>query len=100
MHRAHDRKPVLGFRVANRVTARQQTAGGPHLRVCGGEDLRKHLHRQLLRERGNRQCQQRGSSHREHVVESIRRGDCAEIARVVHHRWEEVEREDERPLVI
>ena len=40
------------------------------------------------------------AAHREDVVERVRRGDRAEVVRVVDDRREEVDREDERPLVV
>ena len=44
--------------------------------------------------------QQRRATHGEDVVERVRGRDRAEVARVVDHRWEEVDREHERALVV
>ena len=100
MNGADDGEPVLRLGVANRVSAREQPARLAHLRVGGGEDLGEHLDRQLLGERGDREREQRRASHREHVVQRVRRGDRAVVAGIVDDRREEVEREDDRALVV
>ena len=100
MNGADDGEPVLRLGVANRVSAREQPAGRAHLRVGRGEDLGEHLDRQLLGERGDREREQRRPAHREHVVQRVRRGDRAVVAGVVDDRREEVEREDDRALVV
>ena len=50
--------------------------------------------------RGDREREQRHAAHREDVVQRVRRGDRAEVVGVVDDRREEVDREDERPLVV
>ena len=97
---ADDGEPVLRLRVADGVSAREQRTGRAHLRVGRGEELSEHLHRKLLRKRGDRQREQRRPAHREHVVERIRRGDRTVIGSVVDDRREEVEREDQRAFVV
>jgi hypothetical protein len=82
------------------VPAREQSSGGAHLRVGGREDLAEHLDRQLLGERRNRECEQRRAAHRKDIVERVGRGDRAVVAGVVDDGREEVEREDERALVV
>ena len=82
------------------MTAREQSAGRTYLLVRGREDLGEHLHRQLFGERCDRQCEERRAAHREDVVECVRRGDRAVVAGVVDNRWKEVQREDERTLVV
>jgi hypothetical protein len=74
----------------------------PAARTCASarRGSRDGLLRQLLRELGDREGQQRPPAHREHVVEGVRRRDRPEVARVVDERREEVEREDERRLVV
>ena len=75
----------------------------PAARTCASAAAkisREHLHRQLLREGRDREREQRRAAHREDVVERVRRRDRAVVARVVHDRREEVEREDQRPLVV
>ena len=69
-------------------------------RVGAVEDRAHHLVRQLLGQRRDREREQRHAAHREHVVERVRRGDRAEVVRVVDDRREEVDREDERTLVV
>src|SRR5207244_2429394 len=69
-------------------------------RVRRGEDLAEHLERQLLGKRRDREREQRGAAHREHVVQRVRRGDRSVVARVVDDRREEVESEDQRALVV
>ena len=100
MHGADDRKAVLRLCVANRVPACEQTARRAHLLIGRSEDRAEHLHRQLLREGGDREREQRHTAHREHVVERVRRSDRAVVARIVDHRREEVEREDQGALVV
>ena len=77
VHGADDGEPVLRLVVADRVAAGEQRAGCAHLLVRGGEDRGQHLVRQLLRERGDRQREQRRAAHREDVVQRVRRGDRA-----------------------
>ena len=100
MNRADHRQSVLWLLIADRVPAREQSARRAHLLVGGGEDRGQHLHGQLLRERRDREREQRRPAHREHVVQRIGRGDRAVVGRVVDDGREEVEREDERALVV
>ena len=100
MNRADDREAVLRLRIANRVPAGQNRARGPYALVGAGEDVTEHLDRKLLGKRRDGERQQRFSTHREHVVQRIRRCDRAKRARVVDERREEVDREHERALVI
>ena len=100
VHGADDREAVLRLLVAERVTAREDPAGGAHLLVGRAEDRRERLVGQALREGGDREREQRQPAHREDVVERVRRRDPAEERRVVDERREEVEREDERALVV
>jgi hypothetical protein len=100
MHGADHGEPVLRLGVADRVPAREQRARRPDLRVGGGEDLRQHLDRQLLREGGDRERQQRRSAHREHVVERVRRRDRPVVGGVVDDRREEIQGEDDRAVVV
>ena len=97
---ADDGEPVLGLLVADRVPAREQPAGRAHLLVRRREDGSEHLRRQLLREGDDREREQRGSAHGEDVVERVRRCDRPVVGRVVDERREEVEREDQRALVV
>jgi hypothetical protein len=100
MHGPDHRESVLRLGVADRVAAREQAARRPHLLVRRGEDLGEHLHRQLFREGSDREREQRRAAHRENVVEGVRGRDRAVVGGVVHDRREEVEREDQRPLVV
>ena len=100
MHGADDREPVLRLVVAQRVPAGEHRAGGADLLVGGAEDRGERLVRQALGEGGDREREQRRAAHREDVVERVRRGDPAEERRIVDERREEVEREDERALVV
>ena len=100
MDGADDGEPVLRLVVSDRVAAREDRAGAAHDLVRSGEDLAQHLGRQLLREGRDREREQRHAAHREDVVERVRRRDRAEVARVVDDRREEVDREDERALVV
>ena len=100
MHRADDREPVLRLRVADRVAAGENRACRTYL-LCGGrEDGTEHLGRKLFREGGDRQSEERRAAHRVHIVERIRRRNPAEGRWIVDERREEVEREDDRPLVV
>ena len=91
-------RPYLGS--ASRIVwPLQAVRGSAHLASAAAK-LREHLDRQLLGERSDRERQQRSSSHCEHVVERIRGCDRPIVARIVNDRREEVEREDERPLVV
>ena len=56
--------------------------------------------RQLLGKRRDREREQRHAAHREDVVQRVRRGDRAEVVGIVDDRREEVDREDERALVV
>ena len=97
---ADDGEPVLRLLVADRVPAGEDRAGLAHLPVGGAEDRGDRLLRQLLRELGDREREQRPAAHREDVVQRVGRGDRPEVVRVVDERREEVEREDERGLVV
>src|ERR687888_1772976 len=97
---ADDGEPVLRLRVADRVPAREEAARRAHLLVGCGEDLREHLHRQLFGEGCNREGEERGAAHREDVVERVRGRDCPVVGGVVDDGREEVEREDQRALVV
>jgi len=59
--------------------------------------LERHL---VDRHRDERQCEQRASAHRVHVGDRIRRGDGAEVERVVDDRHEEIGRRNNRLRVI
>ena len=100
MHRADDRKAVLGLRVADRVPACEQRPRGPDLLVGGGEDVGQDLRRQLFGKRRDRKREQRRAAHREDVVQRIRGRDRAVVGGIVDDGREEVEREDERSLVV
>ena len=100
VHGADDCEPVLRLVVAQRVAAGEDPAGRAHLLVGGAEDRGERLVRQALREGGDREREERRAAHREDVVERVRRGDAPEERGVVDERREEVEREDERALVV
>ncbi len=100
MHRADDCEAVLRLVVADRVPAGQDRARGAHALVRAGEDVAEHLDRQLFRKRRDREREERRPTHREHVVQRVRRGDRAERARVVDERREEVDGEHDRALVV
>ena len=100
VHGADDGEPVLRLLVPDRVATGQNRPRRAHLLVGGGQDRRDRLLRQLFRELGDREREQRPAAHREHVVERVRRRDRPEDMRVVDERREEVEREDERGLVV
>ncbi len=100
MHRPDHREPVLRLVVAERVAAGEDRACLTNLPVGAGEDGRDRLVRQALRQRRDREREQRRAAHRVDVVEGVRRGDAAVEAGIVDERREEVEREDERPLVV
>ena len=100
MHGADDSEAVLRLRVADRVPAREDRTGRAHLLGRRREDGAEHLGRQLLRERSDRKREQRRAAHRKDVVERIRRCDASERCGVVDERREEVEREDDRALVV
>ena len=100
MDGADDGETVLRLVVADRVAACEDRARAADDLVGAREDLAQHLRRQLLRKCGDREREQRRPAHREDVVECVRRRDRAEVAGVVHDRREEVDREDERALVV
>jgi hypothetical protein len=100
MHRADDREAVLRLGVADRVPAGEDRTRRADLRVRGGEHLREQLARQVLRKRGDREREERRPAHREDVVQRVRRGDRAVVGRVVDDRREEIDREDDRLLVV
>ena len=97
---ADDREPVLRLVVADRVPARENRARSAHALVRAGEHVSEHLGRQLFGKRGDREREQRRAPHREDVVQRVGRGDRAEGARIVDERREEVDREDDRALVV
>ena len=74
--------------------------GPAHDLVGASEDLAEHLHRQLFRERGDREGEEWSAAHRENVVERVRGRDRSVVAGVVDDGREEVEREDDRALVV
>ena len=98
VHRPDDGEPVLRLLVADRVAAGEDCPGLARRLGRSREDVTEHGDRQLLREGGDREREQRSAAHREHVVEGVRRGDPAERSRVVDHGREEVHREDDRRL--
>ena len=100
MHHPDDGEAVLRFVVADRVAAGQEAAGRTHLGVGRGEDLGEHLHRQLFGEGRDRKREQRLAAHCEDVVQGVGRRDRSVVAGVVDHRREEIEREDQRALVV
>ena len=100
VHGADDGEPVLRLVVAQRVAAGEDPAGRAHLLVGGAEDRGERLVRQALRKGGDREREQRRAAHREDVVERVRRRDAPEERGIVDERREEVEREDERALVV
>ena len=100
MHRPDDRQPVLRLVVADRVAAGEDR---PRLarRLRGArEHLAEHRDGELLGERGDGEREERPPTHREDVVERVRRRDPPERVRIVHHGWEEVDGEDERGLLV
>jgi hypothetical protein len=100
MDDSDDRKAVLRLRVADRVTSREDRSRRAHALLRSGQDLAENLDGQLLGERRDRQCEKRPAAHREDVVQRIRRGDRPERSRIVDERREEVDGEDDRPLII
>src|SRR5439155_171643 len=100
MHRPDNRQSVLRFCVADGVPTREQRAGRADLLVGGPEHSGEDLDRQLLREGCDRKGNERRTAHREDVVQRIRRRDPAERRRIVDERREEVEREDDRTVVV
>ena len=100
VHGADDGEPVLRLVVADRVPAGQDRSGRAYRLVRSGKHLPEHLGGKLLRERRHGERQQRRPTHGEHVVERVRGSDRAEVAGVVDHRWEEVDGEHERALVV
>ena len=82
------------------MAAREDRAGRAHLTISAVEHGAHRLDRQLLGERRHRQREQRLPAHREHVVQCVRRRDRAEVVGVVDDRREEVDREDERAVVV
>ena len=82
------------------MPAREEPARRAHLLVGRGEDLGEHLHRQLFREGGDREREERRTAHCEDVVERVRCRDGAIVGGVVDDGREEVEREDQRALVV
>ena len=100
MDRADDGETVLRLVVANGVSTGEECARRTHLLVGGGKYLGEHVHGQLFRERRDRQGEQRRPAHGEDIVEGIRGGDRPVIAGIVDDRREEIECEDERPLVV
>ena len=100
MDHADDREPVLRLGVANRVPACEDRARCANSLVGAGEHLAEHLDRELLGKRGDGEREERRAAHREDVVQRVRRRDRTEGSRIVDERWEEVDREDDRALVV
>ena len=92
--------PYFGSVVADRVPAGENRACSAHALVRSGEHVSEHLDRKLLGKGGDRERQERRATHREDVVQRIRGGDRTEGARVVDERREEVDREDDRAVVV
>ena len=82
------------------MTSSEHRTGRTHLCVGAVEDRPHCLDREILRQRGDGECEQGRTAHGEDVVERVRGGDRAEITRVVDDGWEEIDREDERALVV
>ena len=100
MHGADHGKAVLRLRVADRVSARQDRTGSADLLRGSGEDRAEHRGRKLLGEGGDGESEQRRTTHREHVVQRVRRRDSPECRRIVDERRKEIQREDDRTLVV
>ena len=100
MDGADDGEAVFRLVVSDRVTAGEDRARLRHGLACSLQDLAEQLGRELLREGRDRQREQRRPAHREDVVEGVRGRDRAERVRVVDDRREEVDREDERAVVV
>ena len=100
MRGADHRQPVLRLGIADRVASGEQRSCRADGLVGSGENVGEHARRQLLRKRGHREREQRRAAHREDVVERVRGGDGAEVAGIVDDGREEVDREDERALVV
>jgi hypothetical protein len=99
-HGADDGEAVLRLVVPQRVPAGEDRAGSADLLVGAVEDRAHDAELELLREASDREREQRRAAHREHVVERVRRRDPPERMRVVDERREEVEREDDRAVVV
>jgi hypothetical protein len=95
-----DGQPVLRLLVPDRVPAGEQAPGRTHLLVGRREDRGQQLHGEGLRECRDGESKERRTAHREHIVEGVRGGDRAVVAGLVDHGREEVERENQRPLVV
>ena len=100
MDGADDREAVLRLGVADRVPAGEDRPGRANLLVGAREHRAHELRRELLRKGRHREREQRGASHGEDVVECVRRSNPTEEGRVVDERREEIDREDERALVV
>jgi hypothetical protein len=100
MDRADDGEPVGRLLVPERVAAREDASRFAHLLARAGEDGSDGLDRQLFGEDGDRERDERSAAHCEDVAEGVRRRDRPVVGRVVDDRREEVEREDERALVV
>ena len=82
------------------MAAGEDAARLAHLRRRAREHGGNRLAGQRLRKRSDRQRDERRRPHGEDVVERVRRGDRTEVAGIVDDRREEVDREDERALVV
>ncbi len=93
-----DRHAVLRLGVLHRVAAEDRDPRLVRLLLPAGEDLREHRERVVAREADEVEREDRLRPHRVDVGERVRRGDLAELPRVVDHRREEVDRLHHREL--
>ena len=97
---AYDGQSVFRLGVADGVAAGEDRARRSDPLVRSGEHLAEQLRGKLLGKGRHRESEQGPASHREDVVQRVRRSDRAEGPGIVDERREEVDREDERPLVV
>ena len=100
MDRPDHGEAVLRLGVADRVAACQDRARSAHPLVCSREHVAEHLHGKLLGKGRDRESEEWPSSHREHVIQRVGGRDRAERAWVIDQGREEVDREDDRALVV
>jgi len=82
------------------VPARQHRAGLQHLFVAALQNFAQQIQIHRLGKAYDIQRGQGPPAHRVNVAQSVRRRDLPEQIRILHHRREEIQRGDQRLLVV
>ncbi len=100
MDKTQDDQPVFGLFILDGMPAGQHHAGFAGFLGAAAQDFGADLSRQIGRQGGDIQRQERPPAHGVDIREGIGGGDGAIIVRIVHHRGEEIGGDDQGALRI